>query len=68
MTEPEESVLVEMMVFFNDMGWINESTQAEYDSLCEKIAEPSPFDYEPYEETKWVLYITKKSSGQFTMR
>ena len=47
MTEPEESVLVEMMVFFNDMGWINESTQAEYDSLCEKYCEPSPFDYEP---------------------
>ncbi len=47
MTEPEESVLVEMMSFFNDMGWINDSTQSAYDSLCDKIADPSPFDYEP---------------------
>ncbi len=44
-TEAEESALVEMIVFFNDMGWINDSTQSEYDSLCEKICEPSPFDY-----------------------
>lgn len=44
-TEDEESVLVEMIQFFNDMGWINESTQSEYDSLCETICEPSPFDY-----------------------
>ena len=47
MTEPEESVLVEMMSFFNDLGWINDSTQSAYDSLCDKIADPSPFDYEP---------------------
>ena len=44
-TEAEETVLVEMIQFFNDMGWINESTQSEYDSLCETICEPSPFDY-----------------------
>ena len=49
MTEPEESVLVEMMQFFNDMGWINDSTQSAYDSLCDKIADPSPFDYEVIE-------------------
>ncbi len=44
-TEAEESALVEMILFFNDMGWINDSTQADYDSLSEKICEPSPFDY-----------------------
>ena len=47
MTMPEEEVIVQMMMFFNDMGWINESTQSAYDSLCEKYCEPSPFDYEP---------------------
>ena len=47
MTEDEECVLGDMISFFNDMGWINESTQEAYDSLCEKYCEPSPFDYEP---------------------
>jgi len=47
MTEDEECVLGEMVSFFNDMGWINESTQEAYDSLVEKYCEPSPFDYEP---------------------
>ncbi len=49
MTEPDESGLVEMMQFFNDLGWINDSTQSAYDSLCDKIADPSPFDYEVIE-------------------
>ena len=44
-TEAEESALVEMIVFLNDMGWIDDSTQADYDTLSEKICEPSPFDY-----------------------
>ena len=45
MTEPEESVLVEMMVFFNDMGWITEESSPEYDSLVEKICEPAFWEY-----------------------
>ena len=48
-TEAEENMLVEMIQFFNDMGWINDSTQSAYDSLCDKIADPSPFDYEVIE-------------------
>ena len=44
MTRPEEEVIVQMMMFFNDMGWIDESTQDAYDSLCEKISEPEPSD------------------------
>ena len=44
-TEDEESVLVEMILFFNDMGWVNDSTQADYDTLSDKICDPSPFDY-----------------------
>ena len=47
MTEDEECVLGDMISFFNDMGWIDESTQEAYDSLSEKYCEPSPFDYEP---------------------
>ena len=49
MTEPEESVLVEMVSFFNDMGWINDDTQNSYDSLVDKVCDPSPFDYSPLE-------------------
>tara|TARA_X000000368_G_scaffold379659_1_gene334919 strand:- start:8173 stop:8379 length:207 start_codon:yes stop_codon:yes gene_type:complete len=52
MTEDEETVLGDMISFFNDMGWIDDSTQEAYDSLCEKYCEPSPFDYEPYEVKK----------------
>ena len=44
-TESEESVLVEMVSFFNDMGWINDDTQDAYDTLVDKICDPSPFDY-----------------------
>jgi hypothetical protein len=52
MTEDEECVLGDMISFFNDMGWIDESTQEAYDSLCEKYCEPSPFDYEPLNSTR----------------
>ena len=45
MTMTEEEVIVQMMMFFNDMGWIDEATQDAYDSLCEKISEPEPSDY-----------------------
>ena len=48
-TEAEESVLVEMIGFFNDMGWINDESQDAYDTLVDKICEPSPFDYNPQE-------------------
>jgi len=44
-SEAEESVLVEMVQFFNDMGWINEESSTEYDSLCEKICEPAFWEY-----------------------
>ncbi len=40
-TEAEESVLVEMIQFFNDNGWINESNQTDYDSLSDKVCEPA---------------------------
>ena len=45
MTRDEEEVLVEMVMFFNDMGWINEESQTEYDSLVEKICEPAFWEY-----------------------
>ena len=44
-TEAEENMLVEMIQFFNDMGWINETTQTDYDSLTEKICEPAFWEY-----------------------
>ena len=45
MTRDEEEVLVEMVMFFNDMGWINEESQTDYDSLVEKICEPAFWEY-----------------------
>ena len=48
-TAAEESVPVEMIGFFNDMGWINDDSQDAYDTLVDKICEPSPFDYTPTE-------------------
>ena len=45
MTRDEEEVLVQMTMFFNDMGWIDESTQSAYDSLFDKITDPEPSDY-----------------------
>ena len=45
MTRDEEEVLVQMVMFFNDMGWIDESTQSAYDSLFEKITDPEQSDY-----------------------
>ena len=53
MTRPEEEVIVQMMMFFNDMGWIDESTQDAYDSLCEKISEPEPSDYSFYDKEQY---------------
>ena len=44
-SEAEESVLVEMVMFFNDMGWINEESSSDYDSLVEKICEPAFCEY-----------------------
>ena len=50
MTRDEEEVLVQMVMFFNDMGWIDESTQSAYVSLFEKITDPEPSDYSFYDK------------------
>ena len=44
-TEEQQSVIVEMVAFFNDMGWINESTQDAYDEVVEIICDDSPFEW-----------------------
>ena len=44
-TEAEETALVEMIQYFNDLGWINEENVADYDTLCEKICEPAFWEY-----------------------
>ena len=49
MTEPEESVLVEMASYFFEMGWIDEDTEPAFDSLRVKICDPAPWDYDPKE-------------------
>ena len=44
-SEAEENVLVEMVQYFNDLGWINEETVSDYESLTEKICEPAFWEY-----------------------
>jgi len=44
-TEAEETALVDMIKYFNDLGWINDSNVDEYESLCEKICEPAFWEY-----------------------
>ena len=44
-TEAEENVLVQMACFFTDLGTPDEFDQDAFDSLFEKITDPSPFDY-----------------------
>ena len=45
LTESEETVLVQMACFFQDLGEPDEFDQDAFDSLFEKITDPSPFDY-----------------------
>ena len=44
--EAQESVLVELIQYFNDCGWINEESSADYDSLAETICDPGFWEYE----------------------
>ena len=40
MNEGEESALVTMARFFIDNGWIDDETQADFDTLIERYANP----------------------------
>ena len=44
-TEAEETALVDMIQYFNDLGWINDSNIDDYESLSEKICEPAFLEY-----------------------
>ena len=50
MTEGEEIVLVKMAQYFVDLGWIDDDTEKDFDTLVEKICEPAPWDYACFEE------------------
>ena len=53
LTESEETALVQMAMFFTDLGAPDEIDSEAFESLTDKIFEPSPFDY------SWAYYITK---------
>ena len=44
-TEEQQDVIVEMISFFNDMGWINDDTQDAYDEVVDLVCEDSPFEW-----------------------
>jgi hypothetical protein len=44
-TEAEETVLVEMIKYFNDLGLPDDINSKDYDSLSDKICEPAFWEY-----------------------
>ena len=44
-TEAEETVLVQMIQFFNDCGLTADIDSDDYDSLSEKVCEPPFWEY-----------------------
>jgi len=44
-TEDQETVLVEMIKFFNDMGTPDAINTEDYDDLAEKICDPGFWEY-----------------------
>ena len=44
-TEAEETALVEIIKYFNDMGTPDNVDCTDYDTLCEKICEPAFWEY-----------------------
>ena len=44
-TEAEETALVEMVKYLNDLGLPDGINPEDYDTLIEKICEPAPWDY-----------------------
>ena len=44
-TEAEESVLVEMIKYFNDLGLPDDINSEDYDTLSENICEPAFWEY-----------------------
>ena len=44
-TEQEETVLVEMIKFFNDMGLPDDINSTDYVTLTDKICEPAFWEY-----------------------
>ena len=44
-SEQEETVLVEIIKFFNDMGLPDDINSTDYDSLTDKICEPAFWEY-----------------------
>jgi len=44
-TEAEETALVEIIKFFNDMGLPDDINPDDYDSLTDKVCEPAFWEY-----------------------
>ena len=44
-TEDQETVLVEIIKYFNDMGTPDTIDEKDYDDLCETICDPGFWEY-----------------------
>ncbi len=44
-TEAEETALVEMIKYFNDLGLPDDINSEDYDSLSDKICDPTFWEY-----------------------
>ena len=59
LTETEETALVQMAMFFTDLGTPDEIDSEAFESLTDKIFDPSPFDYSwALCRMKWSLRIS----------
>ena len=62
-TEAEETALVEMIKYFNDLGLPDDINSEDYDTLCEKICEPAFWEYSQtihklaHNSPKWGGYV-----------
>ena len=45
MTEAEETALVEIIKYFNDMGTPDNVDSTDYDTLSDKVCEPAFWEY-----------------------
>jgi len=45
LTEGQETALVDALIMLRDLGCPDHINESDFDSLCDSVFEPSPFEY-----------------------
>jgi len=45
LTEGEETALVDALIMLRDLGCPDHINESDFDTLCDSVFEPSPFEY-----------------------